>query len=231
MNLRVFLNHDYNWYRAPHKYLRQQLHSFISTAGKTNFANFHSILELNDRFNNIKKLLAAHANHEDEAYHPLLEGTNLLEKVANDHQTLDQKLAGLQTQLTLMISSPDHQQTIGSGYKFNSDFLSFYSDYQFHMAHEELVVMTKMRALHGVRNLREKVTFNTYDHMSADDMIGMLKHLAQVLNFQDKSLLILDIHDSSQFHKDEKFQDVWNDIHKNNDILSASEIRELEEVL
>jgi iron-sulfur cluster repair protein YtfE (RIC family) len=229
MNLRAYLNHDYNWYRAPHKYLRQQLNNFTSKIGLTNFATFNSISELNNEFNNIKELLTAHANHEEQIYHPLLKGTDLLEKVENEHQSLDQKFAVLQAQLNFMLDSKDAQQNIKFSDEFYSNFLNYYSDYQLHMLNEELLLMPKMRELHGVQTLREMVTFKTYDHMSAEDIIAMLEHLVPELNFQEKTLLILDIHDSSEFAGNKKFTQVWNHIQNNDHILLVSEQRELEE--
>lgn len=280
MNLRAYLNHDYNWYRAPHKYLRQQLHNFIAKIGQTNFACFNSISKLNDTFSSLKELLSAHADHEDKAYHPLLNGTDLLEKVEAEHQILDRKFLTLQEQLNSLSfqpictsSSPSSRgwsagsipsgssldpadqprddvrtdrndmrisdendvrishKSVQIGYEFYSNFLNYYSEYQSHMLNEELVLMPTMRDLHGVNALRKDVTFRTYDHMSAEDMIVMLEHLIPVLNFQEKALLILDIYDGSQFHNNEKFKHVWDHIQNSNNILLGSEKREIEEVL
>lgn len=225
-----YLLETYNWYSPPHKYVRGQLYNFMERVGKTNFTDPQSLAVIKESFNNIKNLLAGHARHEDSAYHPLLKSDpELLSQAENEHKALDEEFDQLERLFNLIQSTNmDNQQRVLRAHEFYLKFSAFFAGYMRHLVQEETKLMAAMRSIHGVQKLRETVTFNTYHHMSQDDMVGMLEHLFTNLNTQEKAVMLFDIYDSDFYHQAKedysaKFPFVWQEIQRKN-ILTAAEI-------
>lgn len=221
----------YNWYSAPHKYLRVNFNSFLIKLAKSDFNNYNEAKAIQVDFNELKQLLAAHAHHEDSAYHPLLiEDPILYHQAEQEHINLDITFAKLEKKLDDMeLDKTSNDQRVLLGQEFHLQFTGYYADYLKHLINEETVFMPAMRKLHGVDKLRQEITFSTYYQMSAEDMVAMLSHLYPNLNFQEKAVLLLDIHDSDIYHQERndnfkvKFPSVRQQL-VNQNILSSEEL-------
>ena len=230
---------QYNWYSAPHKYLRHALFEYLDGLGRANFSDLESVNEIKQDFVNIKTLLLGHGSHEEAVYHPLLKDEAPALYGEAEHECLDAQLRQIEALLSGLVlpkaAGPSICERVAEGRLIYLEFSSFYARYMQHLIQEERVLMPAMRQIHGVDKLRE-VTFTTYRHMTPQQMVDMLGHLYPCLNIQEKAVFLLDIGDSDAFYQEKdadygaKFPFVWQQVQEQN-LLSQSEISLLGDVI
>lgn len=200
----------YRFYRE-HKYLSNEISKLEGFIARVNFTDVEQVQVLKQRFAEFMDLMKGHAEHEDNAIHPLLKDKNpqMYESIALDHKAHFEFLE----KLKLALDTIDPQRNasvdvINQGYQFYLSFRKFVGINLEHLNHEETVIMPEIQKYYTDRELKELVEFKTYKIMTSDEMIDMILELFPQMNLQDKEALLRDMQES-EF---EKFLQAWNGI-------------------
>lgn len=184
-----------NFYSHVHRFMRQFLADFGTTIAKTDFSNSEKTAHLKTQFCDFKKLLDRHAQHEDNVCHPLIQEKepHLFQQIETEHKTLDEKLKQLGDQLDIALEKniAEEEQHL-RGEKFYLAYTAYLIEYFAHLLQEELVLMPALQAHYSDDQLRA-VTFNTYNQMSSEQIIDMLKGLYPHINRYQKQVFLDDI--------------------------------------
>jgi hemerythrin-like domain-containing protein len=200
----------YRFYRE-HKYLSYEVSKLEGFIARVDFTDAEQVKALKQRFEWFMDLMQGHADHEDNAIHPLLKDKNpqMYEDIALDHKAL----FGFIERLKVALDRIDPRKAesvdlINQGYQFYLSFRKFVGINLEHLDHEETVIMPEIQKHYTDRELKELVEFKTYKIMTSDEMIDMMQELFPQMNLQDKEALLRDIQES-EF---EKFLQAWNGI-------------------
>ncbi len=198
----------YRFYRE-HKYVSYVLSEFERLIAKTNFNNLLEIVTVKEQLNSIQELMAGHAEHENNSIHALLrqKGSSIHEAIEADHQHHEKQLKELENLLVTITENTNQIEQLSLGYKFYLIYRLFVSENLKHLHEEETIIMSELQKLCTDEELRS-VDFNTYTHMTPEQMIHMMEVLFPHMNLSDKEAFLIDIKESEP----DKFRTAWKKI-------------------
>ncbi len=136
-------------YRDIHKGIRSELFSVTETAGRLDPSDRQARADLATHVRQVVDLLVTHAEHEDGHIQPALERhlPALAEQVADDHERIEARLAGLADQAEEAVDTPGN--TRWHTHRFYVDFAAFTSTYLAHQDLEERVILPALEEIIG----------------------------------------------------------------------------------
>ncbi len=189
----------YRLYRE-HKYVSSALNDVERLAAKTDFRNPSDRKKLQEEFEGLKGMLEGHAEWENTRIHELLRRKN--SKVHGDaeadHKVQDEQLADLEELL-------NQAKTEEAGYQFYLAYRKFVSDNLAHLHEEETIILPELHRLYTDEELRA-LDFDTYNKMTPEQMVDMMKVLFPHMSLCDREAFIKDMTDSEP----EKFKKAWS---------------------
>jgi DUF438 domain-containing protein len=205
-----------------HKYVSYALSELERLIAKTDFDDDSAIDGIRREWQLIKEMLKAHAKHEEENFHALLEkkGSIIHHEAHQDHDHQEEVIENLQNLLDAINTSPDR---IEAGYQFYLAFRKFVGDNLLHLHEEETKLLPELQRLCTDEELRA-LEHPTYELMTADMMVEMVQILFPHMNFSDKCAFLTDI----KLTQPKKFLQLWD---KANQFLSRAEIKRLQNLL
>lgn len=201
-----------NFYSHVHRFMRQFLADFGATLAKTDFSDAEQTASLKKNFADFVKLSDLHAAHEDKIYHPLIQEKDptLFQQMESEHKALDEKLKLLSEKLDCAMEvGLSEEEQHARGEQCYLDYTAYMIEYFTHLLQEELILMPTLQTHYSDDHLRA-VTLNTYNRMSPEQIIGMLKGLYPHLNRYQKQVFLDDIYAGFP----EKFAKVFPEILK-----------------
>jgi hemerythrin-like domain-containing protein len=196
----------YKFYRE-HKYVSFALNDLERLIAKTDFRTKAEIEKVTQEFDSIVQMLKGHAHYEDNSLHILLKKKNskIYLQIEEDHGLLDETLANLQRLLEKTLTSSTQEDQIEAGYQFYLWYRKFVGDNLLHLHEEETIILPELQRLYTDEELK-KVEAETYNIMSAEDLVDMMQVLFMHMNPTDREVFLSDIHESQP----EKFAQAWN---------------------
>lgn len=205
-----------------HKYVSFALSELERLIAKTDFTDNAAIDHIQSEWQSIRKMLEAHAYHEEHNFHSLLEkkGSTIHHEAHNDHEHQEKTLKSLQHLLDGVKTSPDR---IEAGYQFYLAYRKFVGDNLLHLHEEETKLLPELQRLCTNEELRA-IEHPTYDLMTVAEMLEMVQVLFPHMNFSDKCAFLTDI----KLAEPEKFLQLWD---KGPHFLNTREIEKIQMVL
>lgn len=199
-----------------HKYVSFALNELERLIAKTDFTEESALVHVQSEWQKVREMLEAHAYHEEHNFHALLEkkGSTIHHDAHNDHDHQEEAIKNLQTLLDDIQTSPDQ---IESGYQFYLAYRKFVGDNLLHLHEEETKILPELQRLCSDEELRA-LEHPTYNLMTADEMVEMVKVLFPHMNFSDKCAFLTDI----KLAQGKKFLQVWDQA---DSFLSPREIK------
>lgn len=198
----------YQFYRE-HKYVSSALNDVERLIAKTDFSKDQEVQAVNQAFQGLKGMLQGHAEYENERLHTLLEKkhSTLYKHAEEDHAEQDKKLIEIQNMIDNLLKEANDQEKISMGYKLYLTYRKFVADNLAHLHEEETTLLPELQRLYADDELRQ-VEAKTYNQMSPQDMVEMMKVLFPHMNPSDRLAFLTDI----QKIQPEKFPAAWQGI-------------------
>lgn len=189
-----------------HKYVSAALNDLERLVAKVDFTCDDDLKQIQSEYKEIHSMLLAHAHHENENIHILLEkkGSRVHLHAHADHDEMDQKLIHLQNLLDQIADSSDR---VEAGYEFYLEYRKFVGDNLLHLYEEETKILPELQRLYTDEELRH-IEFPVYQKMTVEQMIHMISILFPQMNFYDKQAFLLDIN----LAQPEKFDQIWGQV-------------------
>ncbi|MBS0585971.1 MAG: hemerythrin domain-containing protein [Verrucomicrobia bacterium] len=170
---------------------------------KTDFTDEGALTHIQTQWQSLKEMLEGHAYHEEQNFHALLEkkGSTIHHDAHNDHEEQEEAIENLDRLLNAIKANSD---PIEAGYQFYLAYRKFVGDNLLHLHEEETKLLPELQRLSTDEELRA-LEHATYEMMTSEDMIEMLKVLFPHMNFSDKCAFLTDI----QLAEPKKFLEVW----------------------
>lgn len=174
-----------------HKYVSFALSELERLIAKADFTDDAAIVHVQSEFATIREMLEGHAYHEEHNIHALLEkkGSTIHHETHSDHEHQDETLKNLQHLLDAIQTSPDRIET---GYQFYLAYRKFVGDNLLHLHEEETKLLPELQRLCTDDELRA-IEHPTYEVMTPDEMVEMMRVLFPHMNFSDKCAFLTDI--------------------------------------
>lgn len=215
-----------NRYRVfrEHKLVTCMLADFQRLVGKADFRDNEAIIKIRKELDKIVALLKGHAEHENNRIHHFLREKNstLQMHIEEDHKNHEQFFADLYQHLDKISSLTNADERENLGYQFYLAVRRFEGENLLHLHEEESAIMPALQLLYSDEELRQ-IDAMSYDHMSSQDMIHMLKALFPHYNPQDRRAFLTDI----QILQPDKFIETWKGIEHEIDPREREELRQL----
>ncbi len=201
-----------------HKYVSFALNELERLIAKTDFTNDTALKHIQEEWHPIKEMLKAHAQHEEQNFHALLEkkGSAIHREAHNDHEHQEETLEKLQDLLDAIKTSPNREE---GGYQFYLAYRKFVGDNLLHLHEEETKLLPELQRLCTDEELRA-IEHPIYDLMTVEQMVEMVQVLFPHMNFSDKCAFLTDI----KLAQPKKFLKLWDNASL---FLSAEEIQRL----
>ncbi|KTC86852.1 hemerythrin domain-containing protein [Legionella brunensis] len=222
------MQRKYRTYQRPerrlyreHKYVTSVMNELDNKIAKTDFRDINQIKEIANGLSNVINLLTFHAKHEDEKIHTLLKKHNsyVVEEIESGHQKHEAIFDHLKEKLALISKAESEREKVDEGYLFYLSYRRFIAENLEHIYKEETLLMPELARLCTKEEL-ESIDYPVYQSMTSEQMVGMLKTLFTVLNFDDKKYFITDLVDAVP----DKVVESWSSIAA---LLTASEIADM----
>lgn len=199
----------YRIYRE-HKYVLCFLAEFEQFIAKMDFRSQVQVDELSNKIDSLIALMQGHAEHEDKTIHQLLrnKGSQVQIQIEAEHQFHNEIFTRLKEKLKLIQVCKNLEERISLGYEFYLSFREFEAENLKHINEEENIIMHELQRLYTDEELRTGIDFKTYEIMSADEMVHMLKVLFPTYNVEDKKVFLKDILDAQP----EKFKIIFSEV-------------------
>lgn len=195
----------YQFYRE-HKYVSFVLNDLERLIAKTDFCDPSQVEIIEQKFNAVVELMKCHAEYEDSKLHPLLQekGSIIFQEAQEDHKHQDSLFQTLQYLLDQIKATPDKELQIGLGYQFYLNYRKFVGENLQHLHEEETQILPELQKLYHDTQLRTVET-ETYQQMTIEELVGMMKELFPHFNPSDRQAFLSDIQDAVP----EKFHQAW----------------------
>lgn len=182
----------YQFYRE-HKYVSSALNDVERLIAKTDFRNELDTLNAQSAFQELTEMLEGHAHYENEKLHRLLDkkGSKVHQHAEDEHALQQQKITEIQS-LFNQILEPSINERIALGYNLYLTYRKFVADNLAHLHEEETLILPELQRLYTDEELK-RVEAETYNIMSSDEMIEMLRVLFPHMNSVDKEAFLSDI--------------------------------------
>jgi len=198
----------YRFYRE-HKYVSYILSELERLIAKTDFRSKDQADKVKEALNSAKMLLQGHATHEDKTLHELLrqKGSSIHESIEADHKRHEEQFREFNKKLEEIAASSNAQDQLSQGYYFYLAYRAFVGDNLRHIHEEETIIMPELQKLYSDDELRA-VEFNTYAHMTPEQIIHMMEVLFPHMNTDDHEVFLTDVKEAEPA----KFIKVWSSI-------------------
>ncbi|MCB1083889.1 MAG: hemerythrin domain-containing protein [Simkania sp.] len=186
-----------------HKYVSAILNRLERLIGQADFNCKDDLERIRAEYQEVHMMLLAHAKHENENFHALLEkkGSKVHLHAHLDHDEMSQTLVHLQNLLDEMMLDVDQQE---AGYHFYLEYRKFVGDNLLHLHEEETKILPELQRLYSDDELR-KIEFPIYEQMTPAQLIHMVSTLFPHMNLYDKDAFLADI----QHAQPVKFAQIW----------------------
>lgn len=180
----------YRFYRE-HKLISYEFFELEKFIAKLDFRISSEVEKLKMRLEMMAGLMQGHATFENNAIHALLrkKGSTVHEQIESEHQHHENQYQEFEKQLDDILISIQSQEQEQLGYEFYVNFRLFVCDNLRHFHQEETVIMPELQRLYSDEELR-KVEFNTFNHMTPEQMASMISVLTPHLNPSDRDFFI-----------------------------------------
>lgn len=187
----------YRFYRE-HKFVIPYINDTTRLIAKTDFSDCDQVKTVQKRIEDVIHLLRNHAEHEEKAFHTLLErkGCFVHKKIEIDHKSHEQYFAEWRKNLETIIQEPRENFRLKQGYDFYLLFREFEVKNLLHLNNEEKIVMPALQRFYSDDELKA-VEANTYQIMSPEEMIEMMEVLFPYMEVNDYFEFLRDIKDAT----------------------------------
>jgi hypothetical protein len=198
----------YRFYRE-HKYVSYRVSELEKLIAKADFRNAAQINAVKNQLNDIEALMISHATWEESSIHVLLKKKNssIHTQIEADHQEHIAQFKKLQEMINSISDCSSAEEKIDQGYMFYIAYRNFTGSNLKHLHDEETIIMPELQKLYSDDELRA-IEFDTYAHMTSEQMIEMMEVLFPHMNSSDREFFLKDIYDAEP----EKFSAAWNGI-------------------
>lgn len=198
----------YQFYRE-HKYVSASLNDLERLIAKTDFRNPQEVDLVDQSFQSLKEMLQNHAQYENDRLHALLKRkhSKIHEHAEVDHAHQDQQLIEIQEMIKKISQTSAEEEKVSTGYKLYLMYRKFVADNLLHLHEEETMILPELQRLYTDKELKQ-VEAETYQEMSSEEMIGMMKELFPHMNCSDRLAFLSDIQEAQP----EKFLAAWRGI-------------------
>lgn len=182
----------YRFYRE-HKYLSFLFFDLERACATFDFSCPEAQACLVEKFEGMRTLLQAHAQHEAHAIHALIKTKSFeqYQSIEAEHHAQDKQLTHLFNLLT-EITTCSAQEAPQKGELFYLAYRQFIAHMLLHFHKEETEILATLQALYSDEELRA-VEAKTYQKMTPQEMINMLTLLSPHFNFEDHLAFLTDI--------------------------------------
>lgn len=192
----------YKFYRE-HKYVSAALNDLERLIAKTDFCQPDEVNTVHATFKDLTEMLEGHANYENDRLHLLLKNkhSSVHEHAEKDHDKQQETLSFIESLINKIKKVPTDEAKISLGYELYLTYRKFVADNLHHLFEEETVILPELQRLYSDEELKQ-VEAKTYQSMTADEMIEMIKVLFPHMNVDDKKAFLNDIYqiDSQNFN-------------------------------
>lgn len=184
-----------------HKYVSAALNHLERLIAKTDFRKNAEIEEAKAEWVDLSGMLQGHAEYEEEKLHSLLEkkGSTVHLLAHDQHEEMDAAFPEIDSLFSAAISEEDQDRKIEIGYQLYLTFRKFVGNNLLHLHEEETKILPELQRLYSDEELR-LVEDSTYQILTPQEMIDMLRVLFPHMNALDKEAFLKDI-EISQPHK------------------------------
>lgn len=189
-----------------HKYVSAALNNLERLIAKTDFRKNTEIEEAKAEWADLSGMLQGHAGYEEEKLHSLLEkkGSTVHLLAHNQHEEMDAAFPEIDSLFNEVITEDDQDKKVEIGYKLYLTFRKFVGNNLLHLHEEETKILPELQRLYSDEELR-LVEDSTYQILTPQEMIHMLRVLFPHMNALDKEAFLKDI-EISQPHKFKEIQ-------------------------
>lgn len=184
-----------------HKYVSAALNSLERLIAKTDFRKNAEIEEAKAEWADLSGMLQGHAEYEEEKLHSLLEkkGATVHLLAHDQHEEMDAAFPEIDSLFSAAIREEDQDRKVEIGYQLYLTFRKFVGNNLLHLHEEETKILPELQRLYSDEELR-LVEDSTYQILTPQEMIDMLRVLFPHMNALDKEAFLKDI-EISQPHK------------------------------
>jgi len=218
----------YRFYRE-HKFVIPFINDVTRLIARTDFQDEEQLKVVRERVNNVIGMLQGHAEHEEKAFHLLLEakGSTVHQSIMKDHADHARLFDHIEASLKDISTAGTGEEKIRLGYAFYLQFREFEANNMNHINDEERVIMPELQRLYTDEELRA-VEAKIYHKMEPDHMIHMMKVIFPYMDSVDHLVFLSDI----QIATPDKFKNAICGILKaTNDvgepIIIAAEVKQI----
>lgn len=188
-----------------HKYVSAALNSLERLIAKTDFREDAEIEAARKEWIEVSAMLHAHANYEEERLHSLLEkkGSTVHLQAHHQHEEMDAAFPKIDALFEAVLGEDDQEIRVEIGYQLYLTFRKFVGENLLHLHEEETKILPELQRLYTDEQLR-CVEDATYQVMTPEQMMDMLKVLFPHMNASDKEAFLEDI----KISQPEKFKEI-----------------------
>ncbi len=202
----------HRFYRE-HKLIIALVNDVTRLIAKTNFCKDDQIQILKKQLTSLTSLLKAHAEHEENAFHVLLEakGSIVHQEISDDHEKHLVLFSNWDFALNSILAIDDPETRVEQGYQFYLTFREFDANNLHHLNIEETVIMSELQRLYSDAEL-EAVEAKTYkkNEMTPDAIIEMMKVLFPYMELHDYQAFLSEIYNCVPDKFDTAFNGIIN---------------------
>lgn len=189
-----------------HKYVCAALNDLERLIARTDFRENNEIENAKKEWMGVTEMLKAHAAYEEEKLHVLLEkkGSKVHLLAHDQHEEMDAAFPHIDSLFDAAIGEEDQDNKVETGYQLYLTFRKFVASNLLHLHEEETKILPELQRLYSDEELR-LVEDSTYQLMTPDQMLDMLRVLFPHMNALDKEAFLKDIA-ISQPHKFKEIQ-------------------------
>jgi hemerythrin-like domain-containing protein len=195
MNKQLYGDSDmrYRFYRE-HKFVIPFINDVTRLIAVTDFRDDSATTVVQERVGQVLTMLEYHAEHEDTAFHTLLEekGSDVHKSCEDDHKAHAEIFSKIKHSIQAIIDAGTEDDKVRLGYDFYLMFRGFEADNMRHINLEETVVMPELQRFYTDEQLRA-VEAQTYEKMTPDEMVHMMQVIFPHMNPQDHLSFLTDI--------------------------------------
>ena len=180
----------YDIYKDIHKGIRNELFRVTSLAGSIDPGERCARERLAEDVTTLFRVLALHAEHEDEHLQPHIEvhAPYFAEVIASDHPRLEGRMADLEAQVGRATTAPAAEQR-GRIHLVYRELAAFTSTYLEHQDFEERCVMPALSAVMGVDEVMA-VDRAIVASIPPDQMAASLAFMLPAMNIEDRTEML-----------------------------------------
>ncbi len=192
-----------------HKYVSARLNNLERMLATLDFCDVLQVKKAKEEWDELCFMLEEHAKYEEERIHVLLEkkGSKIHLETHEEHEKMKQQFFMINALWDRALPEKDEEALLEIGYQIYLAFRNFVAENLLHLHKEETQILPEIQRLYSDEELRF-VEAPTYDAMTPEEILGMLKELFPYMNRSDKEAFLEDI----EFLQTEKLQKIAKDV-------------------